>query len=281
MTALFARWRKVNTPRLKAIQPGDHPKALIETLSEDLLETFRKAPLLDTYDVYQHLLDFWAVTMQDDVYQLVHDGWKAVQSDGPDRGKPNRDLIPEPLIVARYFAKEQAAIEKLEADRDAITRQMEELDEEHGGEDGLHFEARTDKGKLTRASVTARLKEIMYDKEAAEERQKLDTYLGLIEKESAAGKRVKDAQKALDAQVAARYAKLTSEEVQTLVVDDKWLARLAVNVQGELDRVSQALTGRIRQLAERYATPLPKLTQEVAALAARVEAHLARMGFRP
>ena len=179
--------------------------------------------------------------MQDDVYQLVHDGWKAVQSDGPDRGKPNRDLIPEPLIVARYFAKEQAAIEKLEANRDAITRQMEELDEEHGGEDGLLFEARTDKGKLTRASVTARLKEIMYDKEAAEERQKLDTYLGLIEKESAAGKRVKDVQKALDAQVAARYAKLTTEEVQTLVVNDKWLDRLAVDVQGELDRVSQAL----------------------------------------
>jgi type I restriction enzyme M protein len=37
-------------------------------------------------------------------------------------------------------------------------------------------------------------------------------------------------------------------------------------VQGELDRVSQTLTGRIRELAERYATPLPKLTDEVATL---------------
>ncbi len=200
---------------------------------------------------------------------------------GRTGASPTRDLIPEPLIVARYFAKEQAAIEKLEADRDAITRQMEELDEEHGGEDGLLFEAKTDKGKLTKASVNARLKEIMYDKEAAEERQQLQAYLALIEKEAAASKRVKDAQKALDAQVAAKYAKLTAEEIQTLVVDDKWLARLAADVQGELDRVSQALTGRIRQLAERYATPLPRLTQEVEALAARVNAHLARMGFRP
>ncbi len=56
---------------------------------------------------------------------------------------------------------------------------------------------------------------------------------------------------------------------------------LAVDVQSELDRVSQALTGRIRQLAERYATPLPKLVAEVEALAARVDGHLARMGFRP
>ena len=135
---------------------------------------------------------------------------------------------------------------------------MEELDEEHGGEDGLLFEAKTDKGKLTKASVKARLKETMYDKDAAEERKSLQAYLALIEKEAAANKRVKDAQKALDAKVAAKYAKLTEDEIKTLVVDDKWLARLAAAVQSELDRVSQALTGRIRQLAERYATPLPQ-----------------------
>ena len=40
----------------------------------------------------------------------------------------------------------------------------------------------------------------------------------------------------------------------------------------------RALTGRIRELAERYATPLPQLTDEVAMLAARVEEHLAKMG---
>jgi len=67
---------------------------------------------------------------------------------------------------------------------------------------------------------------------------------------------------------------------QTLVVDDKWLATLAAAVQGELDRVSQTLTGRIRELAERYATPLPQLTIEVAALAARVDEHLKRMGAK-
>jgi len=46
-----------------------------------------------------------------------------------------------------------------------------------------------------------------------------------------------------------------------------------------LDRVSQALTGRIKQLAERYATPLPELTDEVETLAARVDEHLKKMGF--
>ena len=90
---------------------------------------------------------------------------------------------------------------------------------------------------------------------------------------------MKDAQKALDAKVAAQYAKLTEDEIKTLVVDDKWLATLAADVQTELDRVSQALTGRIKQLAERYATPLPRLTEEVETLAARVDEHLKKMGL--
>jgi len=74
--------------------------------------------------------------------------------------------------------------------------------------------------------------------------------------------------------------KLTEDEIKALVVDDKWLAALAAAVQGELDRVSQTLTGRIRDLAERYATPLPHLTDEVATLAARVDEHLKKMGFQ-
>jgi len=62
------------------------------------------------------------------------------------------------------------------------------------------------------------------------------------------------------------------------VVDDKWMTRLSAAVQGELDRVSQTLTGRIRELAERYATPLPQLDREVATLAVHVEGHLKQMG---
>jgi len=273
VTALFGKWKKANTQLLNDIAIGGHPKALIETLSENLLETFQKARLLDPYDAYQHLMDYWAETMQDDVYMIVSDGWKA-QADG----KPNTDLIPQSLIIHRYFAAEQQAIEKLEADREAITRQMEELEEEHGGEDRLLFEAKTEKGKLTKASVNARLKDVKHLKDADDERKVLSTYSALIEKEAVASKQLKDAQKALEIKVAAKYAKLTEDETKTLVVDDKWLATLDAAVQSQLDRLSQALTGRIRQLAERYARPLPKLTEKVECLAARVDKHLKKMG---
>jgi len=116
--------------------------------------------------------------------------------------------------------------------------------------------------------------------EDAEERTILRQYLALSEQEATASTALKAAQESLMEKVIQQYARLTEDDIQTLVVDDKWLATLAAAVQGELDRVSQTLTGRIRQLAERYATPLPQLTAEVATLAARVGEHLTKMGFK-
>jgi len=275
VTELFEKWKATQVPVLKAIAVGDRPKVLILALAEDLLATFQKAELLDPYDVYQHLMDYWAETMQDDAYLLVTEGWKAVLD-----GNPNTDLIPTALIISRYFAADRAAIEQLEMGRDAIAGQVEEFDEEHGGEDGLLYDAKNEKGKLTKASVKDRLEEIADDKDGGDERKVLKDYLALVEKEAAANKKAKEAVKDLDARVAAKYGKLSKDETKTLVVDDKWMGTLASVVRSELDRVSRALTGRIKQLAERYATPLPKLTGEVESLSARVNEHLKKMGAR-
>ncbi len=295
---LFAKWKKVNTPLLKgfaADAASSHPKALIETLSEDLLAAFARAPLLDQYDIYQHLMDYWVETMQDDCYLVAADGWvqaarpRLIVEDKTKKAKEKPDftigkkkykaeLIPSVLVIARYFAKEQAAIEKLETDIAAFQQQMEELAEEHSGEGGLLEDAKNDKDKLTKASVAARLKEVKGDAESADERKLLGEYLAFSEQEAAANAALKTAQESLIENVLRQFARLTEDEVKALVVDDKWLSTLAATVQGELDRVSQTLTGRIRQLAERYAIPLPQLTAEVATLASRVDEHLKRMG---
>jgi type I restriction enzyme M protein len=92
-------------------------------------------------------------------------------------------------------------------------------------------------------------------------------------------KQLKEAEAALDARAYAHYAKLTEAEIKDLVVDDKWLAALDTAIHGELDRVSQSLTQRVKELAERYETPLPQLTDRVAELEARVSRHLEKMGF--
>ncbi len=298
VTALFAQWKKANARRLNAIQPGDHPKALMETISEELLAIFGKARLIDAYDVYQHLMDYWAATLQDDVYLIAHAGWvdaarprlivetkEQKSKDQPDftvgKQKFKSDLIPSALLIARSFAPEQAAIEALETELGALEQQLDEMKEEHGVEGGLLeevVEGEDDKRKILLKAVTVRVKEISRDTEDAEERKELEDYAALLDKQAGAKGRLKAAQDALEDKVAAKYGKLAEAEIKVLVVDDKWLAQLAADVQSELDRVSQTLTSRIRQLADRYGTPLPQLTTEVDTLAARVNEHLKKMG---
>ena len=148
-TKLFTKWKKANHPRLTGFDTGDNPKQLIETIAEHLLATFDKAPLLDAYDVYQHLMDYWAETMQDDCYLIAADGWVAkphrvieVVKSGKKKGEKKDkgwecDLVPKPLIVAHYFAKQQQAIDAMEDELAKVAAEMEELKEEHGGEEGI------------------------------------------------------------------------------------------------------------------------------------------------
>lgn len=73
----FEQWRVRTAQTLKALEPGFHPKQLIVELADGLLSHYEGKPLIDAYDVYQHLMDYWAETMQDDAYLLASDGWVA------------------------------------------------------------------------------------------------------------------------------------------------------------------------------------------------------------
>ena len=283
MNALFADWREKSTTTLKGLEARCHPKAVIADLSEDLLAHYSNKPLIDKYDVYQSLMDYWAETMQDDCYLISADGWKAETYRITQTNKKGKevdkgwacDLVPKSLIVARYFAEKQAAINELEAEIESLSSQMTELEEEYGGEEGLYAELE----KVNKVNVTARLKEIKGDPEEEDEARALNAWLKLSNEETAKKKAIKEADVALDAKALAKYPALTEVEVKTLVVEDKWLTALDSAIHGEMDRISQTLTGRVRDLAERYETPLPQQVSKVADLERAVNAHLERMGF--
>jgi type I restriction enzyme M protein len=301
-TDLYNMWVEALRPRLNKFGKDKHPKELIHDLSETLLATMQAVPLLDAYDVYQHLMDYWNATMQDDAYLITADGWRAgVQPRElfKVKDKNNKSVWPEPhdyeigkrrfksdlvsaeLMIARYFAAEQCVLDQLEAKLIAIEQQLDEKREEHGGEDGLLsevVEGEGDKQKITAKAIKARLREIGKDRDYADETKALKAYAVLLDKQADTKKRIKAAQETLNAALHAKYPKLTEKEIKALVMDDKWLGALGYAVQGELDRVSQTLTGRVRQLAERYAMPLPRLVDEVAMLSARVDEHLRKMG---
>jgi len=265
---IFIDWKSREVDTLKKITIGAHPHILIEALSEELLEAFANVQLIDKYDIYQHLMTYWSDTMQDDVHMLVTDGWQA-----------NNEILPRDIIIQHCFSMEQKAVETLEADKESIARQKEEMEEEHGGEEGLLEEVKSDKGKISKGSIQARIKALKHETDSDDELKVLNTYLSLINQESEVNKSIKEATGALDKKIIAKYKVLSQDDMKTLVVESKWMATLYNTVKTEMNRISQALTQRIKDLAARYDKPLPALQTEVEILSKRVEAHLAKMGF--
>ncbi len=284
MNAHFAAWREKSSAILRQLQTGCHPKEIIAVLSEDLLSHYAGKPLINQYDVYQHLMDYWEETMQDDCYLISADSWKAetfriIEKDKKGKEKDRGwtcDLVPKTLIITRFFAKEQEAVDKLAAELEGVTARMTELEEEHGGEEGAFSELE----KVNKANVSSRLKEIRGDKESRDEYSALNDWLKLANEEADLRKRLKEAESELDSSTYAYYPRLIEDDIKTLVVDDKWLSALDSAIHGEMDRISQSLTQRIKELTERYETPMPQMTDRVAELEENVNRHLERMGFR-
>ncbi len=288
MNKVFSQWEVNTTAALKTLAAGHHPKEVITAISESLLPTYTDRALIDKYDVYQHLMNYWFEVMQDDCYLIAADGWKAVtyriieekrNRDGEVTKKVDKgwacDLIPKTLVINRYFAEQQQAIDALNVELESLQSQKTEMEGEHGGEEGAFAEL----DKINKGSINARLKEIKGDLNSIDEEKILTQYLKLLDKETATKKALNDTEAALDVKLLAFYPTLTEEQIKQLVVDDKWIATIDKDIHSEMDRISQRLTQRIKELAERYETPLPQQTQNVAELEKAVAEHLHKMGF--
>jgi type I restriction enzyme M protein len=286
-TIIYEHWKEKLLPILKGFDKDAKPKLLIDALSESLLNAFKTAHLLNAYDVYQHLMDFWNETMQDDAYLIAADGWKAETrrlleevKAGKDKGKKKDkgwtcDLIPKEQLIARYFKKNQVAIDAQQALLDTVQVSILELEEENSDEDGI-FSAFD---KINKVEINKRQKEIKGDSEFKDEETILKKWLELDNQQAELKTIIKKAEEELDKLAYEKYPTLTENEVKSIVIEDKWLPAIEVTVKTEMERISQQLAGRIKELVDRYEMPLPAIDKQVKALEEKVNAHLAKMGF--
>jgi len=262
----FEAWKAKTAEFLKAIKPGDKPKLIIAQISESLLSSFAELPLIDKYDVYQLLMLYWEESMQDDVHALVVDGWTS-------------DLIAPELIVQKWFRHTQDEIDKMIEQREEFSQRIDEIAEEQNPEDDLLAEVKNDKGKITKALVNARIKAIKHDPDNAEEMKFLRELSSLFEQENSLKTVQKYLETTLALQLKQKITMLSQDEIKSLLVEDKWLARLQSELLDSIDMISHRFSSRLQELAERYAEPLPEIEQEVAELSNKVEEHLKKMGF--
>jgi type I restriction enzyme M protein len=296
---IFKEFVSQNISQLQAIDKSTSPKEFIKSLSENLLELYSNRPLIIRYDVFQHLMNYWAEQMKDDVYLIIEEGWEAKTyrileklKNGKTKDKGwTCDLLTKSIVIDEYLKEEADKLADLQAQLESCEAELAELEEEQSAEEGVF----TDLDKINKQAVEALRKVVLKKKEpqmsvAAEpemsygetepnELEIITKWLYLTELISELKKSIKISSEALDFECLQKFQELSEEEVQHLVIHQKWLARLKADINGEIDAISQRLTGRLKELADRYANTLTTLNQEVEDLEQNVLGHLEKMGL--
>ena len=289
----FADWCDKHREELNSLVQGFAPKTLIEQLGNSLLDIFgADKSLVDAYDVYDCLMNYWGETMQDDCYMISSGGWtvqlytpQPASKKSNDKKKEKKaatpedivcDLLPVPIVVDEYFADKRnliiAAEELLSQNEAQLAELIEEQAENYLDEDNFPD------GKMTDANIKKRIK--VLDKKAdAEEIAVLQKYLDLKGNISLNKKLIKERKYDLLTALLVKYADLSEEDIKRLVIEKKWFASLGSRLDSEMQRISQQLTSKVSALAERYAQTLPEIDAEIADLEAKVAAHLKQMGY--
>lgn len=310
----FQQWLAVEIEKWKALQQDADTQTVIAEASQGLMEAFKNNALIDAYDLYQHLMTYWNETMQDDVYNIRLDGWKAgneyqrlvIKGKTDKNGKTKGDkevpglagiegrMISPALLIDVYFQEMQEAIRAEEAKVETAQARMTEIEEEQSSEDGLF----ADMEKVNATEVNKLLKQIkpvkklkavpadygmVAEPNAAYETQSnfeiLEEYLACTITIKGANAKIKKLNAELEQAVLEKYPQLSEAEIKNLVLKHKWQEHLENALQQEQERISQNLTQRIKELAERYAITLPKLEAEALVASQKVKAHLEKMGW--
>ena len=114
---------------------GFNPKEAIRDWGNTILEQAQKQQLVNPYEVYEILLNYWAETMQDDCYLISRDGWKLTTS-LPVKKKPTYreilcDLVPVDILVKEYFSEQENDIVAKETEIEQLQSDIAEAEEEN------------------------------------------------------------------------------------------------------------------------------------------------------
>ncbi len=290
----YENWLKEQQVKWNTIAVGSDVKQLIAHMSESLLSAFADNALINGYDLYQYLMSYWQEVMQDDVYVLSIDGWKAgntwerqiIKGKTDKSGKTKADkevaglagiigrLISPELLTQLFFTGELEALAVQNQSIETAQATMTEIEEEQSTEEGVF----ADLEKVNNTEVSKLLKDKTRNWNKTEI-SVLKNYIAQGDSIKKANAQIKVLEAELEKRVIAKYAALSEEEIKEVVIKHKWSAYLKQTLVLEQDKTAQSLTQRITALAERYATTLTSLDTEAQQAGDKVKIHLQKMGF--
>lgn len=288
----FPKWAELAKNILEEIKNTSKPKEIIIQISEELLVCFDNLPLIDKYDVYEVLMEYWNDIMQDDIYIICKDGYEAGREfvyeyetkKQKKKGKSTEvkkiksfdgKLIPKKLIIDKFFKEYLTKLDILQNNLNKINENIELMIEENYCEDGLFINLE----KLNKTAVKARISVIRKNTLYKDELIALKDYLNLLDRKKQEEDTLKTVNNELTELIKEKYKNLTIEEIKELLIEDKWFKNIFYGIKQVNELILQYFSNRIVELIERYEIPLYDCIDEVNNYEAKVKSHLERMGF--
>ncbi|MDY5630923.1 MAG: type I restriction-modification system subunit M [Bacteroidaceae bacterium] len=291
-SALLNEWKAEIMPQMKAVGQGARPKELITDWSESLLIKAKDhSGLVDAYEVYDVLLNYWADVMQDDCYMIANDGWtypevKALKSGKGDKKKAIMydeivcDLVPVSIVLAEYFIAETNEIEELSSSIESLQQELSDLVESNTDVFRFNDDDEDDKPVNVKiADVKKAIKNAKTDATSKEDLEILKLWESTYTKKEGYVSQWKQKRTELTEAVVAKYAALTEDEIKTLVVERKWLASVVGGCEALMQNVTHQIASDVTSLAERYEVTLGATESKVNDLEQEVLRSLKEMGF--
>lgn len=287
--ALYAKviedWcRDVSVDMHSSVKEECEPKSLIERWSGVLLEGAKAGlKLVNPYNVYEILMNYWAEAMQDDCYMISRDGWKVSLKETKKKSTFEDlecDLLPVSVVVSKFFAADYEAILAKRAEIEQISGEIEELPEENpeAFDEGL-FEMLEKVNEANVKKAVAAQKKHIIDADARTV-EVWNQHLALCTRKKEVSKALSALVDALTEEVRKKYAAFTADEIRDLVINDKWLKEVRSRSEAENKRVCESISSQVSVLNERYAKPLPTINDEIAKLSGEVDGFLKAMGIK-
>lgn len=267
-------WENFAEQHMMSFEVGASPREMLVALSDELKSRFNGVPLIDGYAMFQHLMNYWNSTLQDDLYIITQDGWKAIpyriqeikKGKSVDKGWAC-DLVPKSLIVERYFKTQSDELAGLELELESLETEIEGFTEEQNQEGGVFFTTE----KVNKASANKLLKELKGLPNTEVEVALVNDYLKMVIKQAELKSKIKGAAASLDLMSLKKYGDLTEEDVKHLVVSGKWFHAIGSSVELEIQGLLLALIERVKVVSERYDNTLYEIAIEVRNLELKVE----------
>lgn len=238
--------------------------------------------LVDPYNVYEILMNYWADAMQDDCYMVSRDGWIVSLRETKKKSTFEDlecDLLPVSIVVRKFYDKDATEIAAKRAKLDEINAVLESIPEENpeAFDEGLYEML----DKVNEANVK---KAIAAQKKGTVEADKATVkvwsdYMEKCTQKKEISKVVSSLVDGLTAKVRAKYDALAAAEIRNLVINDKWLYEFRGRSEAEIKRVCESISSSVAVLNERYAKPLPTINTEIERLSGEVEGFLKSMGI--